>query len=69
MAVPSLVEAGIRLRKNVSRTENEQISSSLGPRKSVGLTWGNKSVYTELVPTFRNFDFSVGRMSTYQLIK
>ena len=39
------------------------------PRKSVGLTWGNKSVYTELVPTFRNFDFPVGRMSTYQLTR
>ena len=39
------------------------------PRKSVGLTWGNKSVHTELVPTFRNLDFSVGRMSTYELIK
>ncbi|KAJ1468093.1 hypothetical protein T484DRAFT_2292968 [Baffinella frigidus] len=39
------------------------------PRKSVGLTWENKSVHTEFVKTFRNFDFSVGRMFTYELKK
>ena len=39
------------------------------PRKSVGLTWENKPVHTEFVTTFRNFDFSVGRMSTYELKK
>ena len=35
-------------------------SIRLLPRKSVRLTWENKSVYTEFVPTFRNFDFFLG---------
>ena len=39
------------------------------PRKSVGQTWENRSVHTEFVPTFRNFDFSVKRIFTYELIK
>jgi len=40
---------------------------NLHPRKSVRLTWENKSVYTEFVPTFRNFVFYLGRMLTYEL--
>jgi len=39
------------------------------PRKSVRLTCENKSVYTEFVPTFRNFDFYLGRMLTYEHFK
>ena len=39
------------------------------PRKSVRLTWENKSVYTEFVSLFRNFDFSSGKMLTYELFK
>jgi len=39
------------------------------PRKSVRLTWENKSVNTEFVPTFRNFNFYLGRMLTYELKK
>ena len=39
------------------------------PRKSVRLTWENKSVYTQFVPTFRNFDFYLGRMLTYEHFK
>ena len=33
------------------------------------MTWENKSVHTEFVTTFRNFDFSVGRVLTYELKK
>ena len=39
------------------------------PRKSVRLTWESKSVYTEFVPTFRNFDFYLGGMLTYEHFK
>ena len=39
------------------------------PRKSVRLTWENKSAYTEFVSLFRNFDFSVGKMLTHELFK
>ena len=39
------------------------------PRKSVRLTCENKSVYTEFVPTFRNFDFYLGGMLTYEHFK
>jgi len=43
------------------------LSSLEVPRKSARLTWENKSVYTDFVPTFRNFDFYLGRMLTYEL--
>ena len=36
---------------------------------SVWLTWKNKSVYTEFVPTIRNFDFYLGRMLTCEHFK
>jgi len=49
------------------RSKSWRVCTKPHPRKSVRLTWENKSVYTEFVPTFRNFDFYLGRMLTYEL--